>query len=463
MKAYPRDFLWGASTAAYQVEGGFNLSTPGSPRNNWATWEEAGRVERTGQGCRFWELWPDDLDRARGIGLNAFRLGLEWARLEPREGRWDAAAVAGYAAIIAGCRQRGMRPVVTLHHFSHPEWLGSDPWLDEAAPIRFASYCAQAVTRLGRALGDLYGQAPVDFWVTVNEPNALATATYRLKAFPKSPARGGRRDWATALTTLMRAHVHGYRSIHDAYLGEGWPAPVVTYNAWAGAAYGHDRRWLDALRPETRWRRTELRRQWYAALPQAGLLDWTVHQLIDRMLPDAAVQTLVDELSADEDPLDVISLDFYDPYIANYMMSWRGPRRHPWEWLDRSAIMASFLRAYMAPHQDKSLYILEHGVAVSHEALLADGSHRRDRRRRGDVIADAALALDDLVGDDDGPVIGGYFHWSLMDNYEWGSFKPRFGLFAVDVANGAARSDLDAQGEDAAGRYAAVIRERAAR
>ena len=82
---YPPDFAWGVSTAGYQVEGGLN--GPGEPRNNWAAWEDLGRVERTGRGAAFWDRWAEDLDLAHALGINAFRMGLEWARLEPEQGR----------------------------------------------------------------------------------------------------------------------------------------------------------------------------------------------------------------------------------------------------------------------------------------------------------------------------------------------------------------------------------------
>jgi len=459
MPTYPPDFLWGTATAAYQVEGGFNQPQPGSPRNNWATWEAEGRAERTGRGCRFWETWPDDLDRAAAMGLNAFRFSLAWARLEPSDGAWDDDALARYAAIVAGCRDRGLEPVVTLHHFDHPEWLGPDPWLSAAAPKRFARFCDTAVTRLGRALGDDHGQPPVSFWVTVNEPNALATATYLLRAFPRASRNSRRRDWGPAVAHLMLAHLHGYRAVHDAYQRQRWTAPTVTYNSWTGAAYHHDRLWLDTMRPQTRGRRDELRRAWYDALPDNGVVHRFVHWVLDRwLLPRDASLPLERELGADEDPVDVLALDLYDPYIANYVFSWRGPRMHPWDWRDRSAdVMTPLLTSYTEPHRDKPLYILEHGIAVR-DTPFSGGHHRRDKLTRSAVIGSATASLDALLAA--GVPVGGYFHWSLVDNYEWGSWRPRFGIHGVDFDNGAARSSLDAQGDDAAGRFREEIRRR---
>ncbi len=114
---YPDHFLWGVSTAGHQVEGGLN--GPGQPRNNWAAWEDAGRVEKTGAGVGFWERWADDLDLAQALGINAFRLGLEWARLEPdAHGGLVDSVLDRYADMIAGARRRGLEPVVTLQHFA---------------------------------------------------------------------------------------------------------------------------------------------------------------------------------------------------------------------------------------------------------------------------------------------------------------------------------------------------------
>ena len=118
------------ATSGYQVEGGYNGD--GEPHNNWAAWEGAGRAARSGLACDFWRHPEEALDRAAAIGCNAFRLSVEWARLEPRPGVFDVAALDRYAEILAMCAARGLEPIVTLHHFTHPFWLGEEFWLRPA-------------------------------------------------------------------------------------------------------------------------------------------------------------------------------------------------------------------------------------------------------------------------------------------------------------------------------------------
>lgn len=447
--AYPDHFLWGVSTAGHQVEGGLN--GPGEPRNNWASWEDLGRVERTGRGVGFWERWADDLDLARALGVNAFRMGLEWARIEPAVGQRDGAALDRYADIIAGARRRGLEPVVTLQHFTHPEWLGSDPWLDAAAPRRFAEHCATTARELGQRL-EARGEAPVRFWVTVNEPNNLCLATYYLRVFPRGRGRGGARDLSAALAGILEAHVRARRALRDAYLAVGWPEPTVTYNAWASAVYATDRYLIDLLRPATRGHTHDLRREFGRALGRVGPLGRVADWALTRAVKPAAFAPLIAELGKDEDALDVLAFDYYHPFVGDYL-GWRGPKRHPWQWPAEARRMPDFTAAWIGPHGDRRLHILEHGIGT--RARPHRGHHRPDRLDRGRAIGEALAAVDLCRAR--GLDVASYFHWSLVDNYEWGSFEPRFGLHAIDHDDDARRLPHDATGIDAAGAYRAAI------
>jgi beta-glucosidase/6-phospho-beta-glucosidase/beta-galactosidase len=96
-----KGFLAGVATSGYQIEGGFNGD--GEPHNNWWGWEASGRAERSGLACDFWRHPTEALDRAAALGCNAFRLSVEWARLEPRRGEFDQGALERYAEILAQC------------------------------------------------------------------------------------------------------------------------------------------------------------------------------------------------------------------------------------------------------------------------------------------------------------------------------------------------------------------------
>jgi beta-glucosidase len=117
------NFRFGVATAGFQIEGGYN-GPAGEPRNNWYGWESAGRVEPSGIALDFWHRYEEQLDRVASIGCDSFRLSVEWARCEPAEGRFDEDAFSHYGTILDACHERGIEPLVTLHHFTHPHWLG---------------------------------------------------------------------------------------------------------------------------------------------------------------------------------------------------------------------------------------------------------------------------------------------------------------------------------------------------
>src|SRR5207249_6316088 len=142
----PDGFRFGVATAGFQIEGGYN--GPGRPANNWAGWERTGRVEPSGDALGFWDGYEQQLDRAVAAGCDAFRLSVEWARVEPAEGAVDDTALDRYAAILDACGERGLEPLVALHHFTHPAWLGEEFWLSVDAPERFAAWVTLAAGRL---------------------------------------------------------------------------------------------------------------------------------------------------------------------------------------------------------------------------------------------------------------------------------------------------------------------------
>ena len=133
------DFLWGVATSAYQTEGGYNGE--GQPQTNWAAAERASDVVPLGNAAEFWTRFRSDFALCRDLGLNAFRLSIEWSRVQPTfenlesaPPQFDYTALDHYAEMLAECRFAGLEPVVTLHHFVHPGWLGPDPWLARRPP-----------------------------------------------------------------------------------------------------------------------------------------------------------------------------------------------------------------------------------------------------------------------------------------------------------------------------------------
>ena len=157
--AFPEGFLWGAATAAHQVEGN-NVNNDG-----WLLEHLPGTIyaEPSGDACDHYHRYPQDIALLAELGFNAYRFSVEWARIEPEEGEFSWAILEHYRRMLTTCRDHGITPVVTFHHFTSPRWLlAAGGWEDAQTPIRFARYCE----RVTRHLGDLIGAA-----CTLNEPN----------------------------------------------------------------------------------------------------------------------------------------------------------------------------------------------------------------------------------------------------------------------------------------------------
>jgi beta-glucosidase len=160
-RSFPQGFLWGAATAAHQVEGN-NLN------NDWWQLEQTAAaygVQFSGDALDSYHRYEEDMRLLADAGFNAYRFSIEWARIEPLPGKFSRAELAHYRRMIDTAQRLGLTPVVTLHHFTHPWWFGEEgAWLGEQAVARFTRYVEQACTILDG----------VEWVCTINEPNILA-------------------------------------------------------------------------------------------------------------------------------------------------------------------------------------------------------------------------------------------------------------------------------------------------
>lgn len=469
----PEDFLWGVANAGFQVEGGYNGS--GEPQNNWGEWERAGSAEPSGEATKFWDQPDRHLDLAAGLGLNAFRLSLEWARLQPSPGgKLDRKALNRYVDILAGARERGLEPMVTLHHFTHPAWLGTDPWLDGSGPPAFEQFVETLVPALGRAL-EKRGHEPPRWWITVNEPNVLALVTYGLGGFPGG-GKHGRDASRRALDQLLAAHVLAYRAVHAAYRKGKWQQPKVTFNSYSMTAYPFDRGLLDLGRA----RAAGLAREDFGEYLDGGRYHLEIEieplrsQLVRRsdsllertLLPDlvTGLPGYLDALYAGEGPAhDFVAIDYYVGPVSSYLRlpftgSWKTRKRPVLAELWETTIRPEGLRLFLRGNRTDPvmpIVVVENGMATWREDGLsrprADGWTRPAflRAHIAELVQAARL----------GAPVAGYFHWTLVDNYEWGSYAPRFGLYGVDrTLSPPAILDTDAAGVDSAGTYREIVK-----
>lgn len=192
-KSFPKDFLWGSATSAYQVEGS-------NKNSDWEHW----RV-RAGLSCDHYNRFEEDFDIAKSLNQNAHRFSVEWARIEPEKGEFDEREVEHYRQVLKALKKRKIKPLVTLHHFTNPLWVAErGGWENPDVVSYFESYARYIVTQLK----DL-----CDFWVTINEP-----VVYFQKGYWEGGGPPGKRDplkGYLVIRHMLNAHRAAYDIIHD--------------------------------------------------------------------------------------------------------------------------------------------------------------------------------------------------------------------------------------------------------
>ena len=202
---FPDDFMLGAATAAYQVEGGLHAC-------NWAAWERSGRNGEhfAGKACDHWTLFEADVKRMKALGLRMYRFSVDWSRCEPQEGTFDEAALHRYASWCKLLRANGIEPMVTLHHFVEPEWFDALGGWEKAENVRYFRRFADAVC------AKLCPHCT--YWCTLNELNGFAMCGWVAGIHPP-----GKKDdvfgMIVVIKNMLVAHTQACRAIRQASAG----------------------------------------------------------------------------------------------------------------------------------------------------------------------------------------------------------------------------------------------------
>ncbi|MGG6293384.1 glycoside hydrolase family 1 protein [Leptolyngbya sp. AN02str] len=495
------EFLWGVATSGYQSEGGYNQ--PGQPQNNWAQAEHHGSVMVTGAASDFWHRYAEDFQTCQDMGLNAFRIGLEWARIQPttlaRRGlppEFDKDALDAYSDRLASCMQHGLEPVITLHHFTHPAWLGADAWLSIDTVQHFVEYVRVTVAHINHRLIHHYHLNPIRWFITLNEPNMLVTSSYLSRQFP-AKEMGSFGLMQQAYCHLLLAHVHAYNCIHDLYEQAGWERPQVSLNTYCSDLYWSEKVLWDVLSVAERDIKPasvkayvhSKARQLEAALKaarfpfrrdlpyQLGRLAHTVSNFVGyRLFEMEEFRPLLQALysSPRTRVFDFVGLDYYDPFVAHVfrlprftdfefkskdIRTWlmTGITSKWWDWRSLPEGLHFFCQYYSQDLGDRPVLIAENGMALRRKPDNSIATHRLDQLRRSEFLELHVEQVQRLR--QDGVPLLGYLHWSLTDNYEWGSYTPRFGLFSIDYAHGTERLAETYGGDRPSETYARLVKE----
>lgn len=370
---FPEGFIWGSSTAGHQIEGD-NIHSQW-----WANEQQAGRYEsKSGKACNHYELYKEDIELLTQLGHKAYRMSIEWARIEPVQGQFNAEAMEHYVDELRRLKEADIKTYVTLHHFSHPQWFEEKGQFSKLDNMHlWERYVHHAVPKISPF---------VDYWNVFNE--------FNLGAWP------GRIE---EKLNLIQYHARGYHLI-KLYS----KAPVSTAHAFVHYFPYRRHDDLDNLMTKYQdWRDNEFFfhaiRTGEIAFPLKdakyvpevkGTMDYWAVNSYTRHMMDGRKQ-LLEGKRFEHKQLKMIPKDFY-----------------------LEEMFPEGLTANVERLKDLPVHITENGCSCD------------DDRFRIVYIALHLSALREAISR--GVDVKSYMYWSLMDNYEWGSFVPRFGLVDVD-------------------------------
>ncbi len=385
---FPDNFLWGAATSAHQIEGG-NV-------NDWSEWEKKNAERLAAKAKKKWEPWQqekfpemfdpenhisgracdhynryeEDLDIAKSLGLNAFRISIEWSRIEPEEGKFDEREIEHYRKVIQAIRDRGMEPFVTLWHFTNPLWIEKMGGVENVKfPEKFAKYAYYSA----KQLGDL-----VKYWMTFNEPTVIISNSYAKAEWP--PQRKKLFTLDKIYHNFAKAHNLSYKKIKES-----------SKNSLVGFS-----NILHYIEPNNR----------NSPLDNLSVKIARFY-LNEKMLKLAFGKN------------DFLATNFY--FHARLKFPKKNMNKNEvtsdlgWEIYPEGIYrVLKSLKKYDLP-----IYITENGLADAKD------------EQREKFIKDHLYWIHKAISE--GTDVRGYFHWSLLDNFEWDKgFWPRFGLVEMD-------------------------------
>lgn len=393
---FPDHFLFGTATASLQIEGG-------DRNNNWYRFCEQNKTE-DGTHCFIaadsWQRYDEDIKLMKQLNQGTYRLSIEWARIMPTSHEVNQEALNHYRQMISALIDANIKPLVTLHHFSNPIWFEDmGGWANQDAVLFFDQYVRHVINHLGDLVSD---------WVTINEPNVYVEGTYSSGIFP--PNKPNFKLYFDAAKQMVLAHLRAYRIIHQMRQEK-----FNLTDSQVGVAHH-----LRVFQGENKGDKAAAR-----------MLDYVFH---DIFLEGMTYGKLLPPLGKNQYPLgknvfaDFIGVNYYSRDMVKFT---NNPLRMfgeltvkndapvndlGWEIYPQGlvTVCARVFKKYQLP-----IFITENGICDLKDL------------QRPQFIIDHLQAIDTLLNK--GIPIERYYHWSLMDNFEWElGFTPKFGLIHID-------------------------------
>lgn len=391
MQRFPKNFLFGVATSAYQIEGG-------NRHSDWWYFEKKGKIKaRSGLACDHRRKYKQDLELLKKLNIQAYRFSVEWSRLQPKKDKWDKKEIEYYRNILKILKTQGVEPFLTLHHFTNPLWfyrLGG--WEKEENIKYFSNFVKRIVKEF---------KPYVRYWITINEPMALCFHSYIEKRFP--PFKNDPLLYFTCLKNLLLAHREAYSVIHQ-----------KIKNAQVGLAQNVQYFW-----PYN----TESPRDKLAAY----LHNFYRNEIVTKVLYEGKFMFPLGGGEKIKDlKCDFIGFNYYSRTAIKFnsdsfglgkkIVNPKAKELTQMGWEIYPFGLYKFLLRF--GKYKKPIYILENGIATLD-----------DSQRQRFILAHLKQVLKAIKA---GIKVKGYFYWSLLDNFEWDyGFRPRFGLIEVNYKN----------------------------
>lgn len=382
---FPDNFLWGTSTAAYQIEGGIN--------NDWST-----NGLDAGIAADSFNKYLDDINKVKFLKNNAYRFSLEWSRIEPEKNKFDLKAVEYYKNILKELKKNNVTPMVTLHHFTNPVWIAKNGGWENPDTINdFLNY----VDFIVKELKDY-----VEIWITINEPNVYGFKAYDAGEFP--PYKKNRETAIKVMGNLLKAHGETYRLIHK-----------IDNNAKVSFAQH-----IALLEPNFKLSPIDNLFVYYQN-KIFNLSYWESIKTGEINLNVPGIKGVNEKFNANlKNSMDFVAINYYTRWYVNY----KGEQNiNPnadltdigWEIYPLGLYKALKMADVYAKKMNIPIYITENGIDNSNDL------------KRSEYIISHTFEVWRAI--QEGINVRSYMYWSLMDNFEWAEkYKPKFGLFDIN-------------------------------
>lgn len=394
----PHSLLLGSATASVQIEGG-------DKANNWYRFCEQGRV-KDGTHCivadDHWNRYEEDIGLMKQLNHKVYRMSIEWSRIEPERGNYLDESLIHYRDEIQMLLDNNIQPLVTLHHFSQPIWFEDmGGWTNPESVVSFTRFTEKVVS----FLGDLVAE-----WITINEPNVYLESTYSSAIFP--PEKPSIFNYYKGLRNMAAAHIETYKQIHDLRRKMGFASGTRV-----GVALHI--RVFDAQKKSLLSKMSQ------------GLLDHNFHTIfLESMINGKFLfpigfggypygkGTYCDFFGVNYYSRDIIKFSWNPLRLFSELLVNKGSEVNDMGWEIYPEGLYRICQKYWSIY-NKPIYITENGICDA-----TDG-------QRTEFIYDHLKVVSRLI--EEGVPVEKYYHWSLMDNFEWDEgLQRRFGLIEVN-------------------------------